>query len=418
MARFAITSAVYLGDVAPYIPIGRTLVERGHEVTFVTAEGFRSLLEPEPFRFHPYALDSSPAAMNRDPEHTRLMRHPNRNAMQLGRYWMNRTFTDDVDGCVESLRAAFDGTDAVITHPTFGVASIPVARSMGIPTLVGHLFPMMVPTREWGPPMGPRSPDLGGPMNRFAWWALTRLSGIAFRDRALNDMRRRLGFDPIRGHAMRAWQEADRVVLLTSEHYWGPSAADWPPMTWGGFSIWQGPEGRQLPPDLDEYVGAGDPPVVVTLGTSAATDAGQQFARIAGDLDAAGLRSVLLVGHETNLEPVEGHPAAVPFAPLAELLPRCSVAVVSGALGGVAAALTAGVPLVVHPQLFDQVWHGARVEELGVGLLARKAEHVGPAVARIAADPGFAARARSLAQRLTDEDGARVAADAAEALVA
>lgn len=155
---------------------------------------------------------------------------------------------------------------------------------------------------------------------------------------------------------------------------------------------------------------------IVTLGTSAASGAGEQFARIERDLDAQGLRSLLLVGDAKNLEPLAGRPGAFTFAQLVPVLPRAEVAVVSGALGGVAAALTAGVPVVVVPQLFDQIWHGRRVEDLGLGRLVRKAKDVAGAVAELAADPSAAERSKAFAARLAGEDGAGVLADAAEAL--
>lgn len=417
MARIAVTSCMYLGDVAPYIPVARRIAERGHDVVFVAPEGFRALVEDEPFAFHPYGLDASPSALERDPVHSKLMRHPNRNAMRLAGYWMDRGFADDIDACVASMRSGFAGADAVVTHPTMGVVSVPVARSMGIPTVVGQLFPMMIPTARWTPPLGQRSRDVGRFLNRASWSIMYAGTRIGFRDRAINAMRRSLGDEPIAANAARAWLEADRTVVLTSEHYYGAGADDWPPVTWGGFSVWEGPEGQEVPAALDDYIDAGDPPVLVTLGTSAATDAGARFARIAADLDADGIRSVLLVGHESNLGPVADHPAAVPFAPLAPLLPRAKAAVVSGALGGVAAALTAGTPVVVHPQLFDQVWHGRRVEDLGVGVLAKKVTDVGPAVRRIVTDPGYAERARELSERLAGEDGAAAVADVVEDLV-
>src|SRR4051812_32135428 len=126
MGRVVLTSAVYLGDVAPYFAVARTLHDRGHDVTMVAPEGFRSLVEAEPFRFHPYALDCSPAAMHADPEHERLMQHPFRNATRLGAYWMGRAFTDDPAAAVASLDAAIREADVLVTHPTFGSASIPV----------------------------------------------------------------------------------------------------------------------------------------------------------------------------------------------------------------------------------------------------------------------------------------------------
>ncbi len=417
MGKVVVTSCVYLGDAAPFVPVAREVHRRGHAVTFVAPEGFRPMLDPEPFDFEPYGLDASPSAMNNDPLHTKLMRHPVRNGARLGRYWMDRAFADDADACVSSLRSGFDGADVVVTHPTMAVVTLPVAHSMGIPVVVGQLFPMMIPTTRWTPPLGSRSPDLGGPINAATWRIMAALSRFAFRDRAINTLRHSLDLEAVRGNAARAWLDAERTVVLTSQHYYGPGADDWPPVTWGGFSIWEGVEGQPLDPDLERFADTGDRPVLVTLGTSAATDAGEQFAQIARDLDVAGLRSILLVGHETNLRSVAEHPAAVTFAPITRLLPKCQVAVVSGALGGVASALTAGVPVVIHPQLFDQVWHGRRVEELGVGVMARKVSDVAPAVERIVRDPAYARRAHELAEKLVAEDGASVAADVVESLM-
>jgi UDP:flavonoid glycosyltransferase YjiC (YdhE family) len=170
-----------------------------------------------------------------------------------------------------------------------------------------------------------------------------------------------------------------------------------------------------VPAEVDEFVGDGVD-AIVTLGTSAASGAGEQFARIGRDLEAEGLRSLLLVGDAKNLGPLAGRPGAFTFAPLVPLLPRAKVAVVSGALGGVAAALTAGVPAIVVPQLFDQIWHGRRVEDLGLGRMVRKTKHVAGAVAELVADPSAAERAQAFAARVAGEDGAAVLADAAESL--
>ncbi len=411
------TSCAYLGDVAPYLPVARRLHDAGHEVTVVAPEGFRSVVEPEPFAFVPYAMDCSPAAMHADPMHTRLMRHPTRNMPRLGRYWMDRAFGDDPDRAVGSLLAAFDGADVVVTHPTMGVVSIPVARHLGARTVVGHLFPMMIETSRWGPPVGSRSPRLPRRVNRAAWWGLRASSGRILRDPLINAARARLGQPPLRGNGGWAWQEADHTVVLASRHYYGPEPDDWPPVTWGGFSVWRGPPGQELDAALDRHVDAGDPPVLVMLGTSAATGAGEQFARIGADLDRRGVRSVLLVGDPANLPAVAGRAGATTFAPVTELLPRCSVAVVSGALGGLAAALHAGVPMVVLPQLFDQVWHGRRVQDLGVGRMVRRPGQVADAVSWILADPQVTQRARDLADRLATEDGPGAMAAAVEALL-
>lgn len=417
MARVTITSCMYLGDVAPFIPVARRLHEAGHDVTFVAPGGFGSFLEPEAFTYARYALDCSPNAIDADPVHTKLMRHAFVNAGRLATYWMDRAFADDPEAAVASLRAGMTGADVVITHPTMASVTLPLARAVGAAVVVGHLFPMMIPTAAWTPPLYSRSLSLPMPLNRAAWQLLRAASTVLFRDREINDLRRSCGLAPLRGNAGWAWIEADTTVTLASRHYYGDGAPDWPPVVWGGFSIWAGSAQYVLDPYLSDYIDAGTPPVVVTFGTSAATGAGARFARVAYDLDAAGLRSVLLVGHERNLEPVRSHPAAVTFAPLTSLLPRSSVAVVSGALGGLAAALCAGVPVVVHPQMVDQVWHARRVTELGVGLAARRVSDIGPAVVRVTSEPAFTDRARALAASMAGEDGPGAVVAAVEQLV-
>jgi sterol 3beta-glucosyltransferase len=403
--------------VAPYLPVAAELARRGNDVAFLAPEGYRSILSGQPYGYVPYPLDFSSAGMHADPRHERLMQHPYRNAAQLGRYWMGKGFADDPATAARALRAAFDGADVVVTHPTFGSVAVPMARSMGIPVAVGHLFPMMIPTRRWGPPLGPTNRRLG-PLIGAAWRALIAGSAPFFHDAKVNRFRRELGLGPFRNNAGWAWQEAERTVVLMSRHYFGEAPDDWPPLTWGGFSMWDGGGAAAVPPEVDAFVDAdpADPPVLVTLGTSAASGAGGQFARIARDLDGLGLRSLLLVGDAKNLTSLEGRAGAFAFAPIVPLLPRCRAAVISGALGGLAAALRAGVPVVVVPQLFDQIWHGRRVQDLGLGFGVRRAADVGRAVAEIEADPSYGQRARAFAARLAEEDGAVALADAAESL--
>lgn len=93
------------------------------------------------------------------------------------------------------------------------------------------------------------------------------------------------------------------------------------------------------------------------------------------------------------------------------------MAVVSGALGAFSTALLHGVPVVVVPQLFDQLWHGRRIEELGVGRMAFTPKGVVKAVAQIESDPRYRERARALAARMAEENGAATLADAVDSVV-
>jgi rhamnosyltransferase subunit B len=324
---------------------------------------------------------------------------------------------NDPDSVREGLLRSFADADVVVSHPTMCTVTIPVATHVGVPVVVGHLFPMLVPTRRTTPPLGARSFNFGHTVNHTFWRATATMTRLVFHDNEVNRFRQTFGLARQPGSALIAWADAVRTVMLVSPHYFGDPPPDWPPITWGGFSVWPGPAGQTADPAVDAFINAGDSPVLVTLGTSAATGAGERFAAIGRGLDRLGLRSLHLVADERNMEPLKGRDGAFVFAPMTQVLPRCRTAVVSGALGALSTALKFGVPVVVVPQLFDQLWHGGRVEELGVGIMAHSARGVTRAVARIEADPRYRERAQALAARMANEDGAAVLADVTESIL-
>jgi len=388
MARVVFASAAYLGDVAPFVEPANRLADRGHDVRFLLPDGFHSLLSGERFGLETYPLDFSPAGMRADATHERLMRHPWLNQVRLTRYWMRCGLVADPRRGLEALVHAFDGADVVVTHPTFGSATVPAAPHAGASVVVGQLFPMMMPTAQWAPPLAVSNPNLRSKRaNQVAWRAFAW--GLA-------------------------WTERSRTVVLVSRHYFGDEPADWEDWRLEGFSSWSGPSHQPLDERVAEYLDAGDPPVLVCLGTSAAAGAGPAFATIADGLQSQGRRSLLLVGEASNLRHLRAHRGAFEFAPVPMVVGRCAAAVVSGALGTLAAALTAGVPVVVLPQLFDQLWHGRRVEQLGVGLMVTRPSRVPGAVAALLADPSYTERARALGAELAAEDGAAALVDVVE----
>lgn len=416
MARVVVCSIMYLGDVAPYLAVGRELGQRGHDVVGLLPEGVRELAEDEPMGFHPYALDASPRALHRDPEHQRLVEHPFRNVFAYGKHLMERGLLDDVDGAVASTRAAFEGADAVVTHPIFASLALPVARSMGVPVVCGHLFPMTIPTTSWGPAAGKRSLPVRGRLARSAWVGVEAASDRVFQGRRINEVRRALGATERRGAAAYAWTESDATVLLASRHWFGASPSEWSAHRWGGFTAWA-PVDASLAPEVHAYLSDGKPPVLVTLGTSAASTAAKSFRRIHDDLVSVGERPLLLTGSTVELGPLADEPGVFPFAPIDLVAPRCAAAVHSGALGSLGAIARAGLPSVVHPQLFDQVWNAGQAERLGIGLHVRSARRVAPAVRRLLDDDGIRRRAESLAAAMVGEDGATACADVVEDLI-
>ena len=418
MARIVFISGAYLGDVAPFVEPANRLAACGHEVTFVLPVGFHPLLGNEAFDLVPYPLDFSPSGMGSDPMHERLLRHPVANQVRLARYWTRRGFVDGPDITRDALLHVLDDADVLVTHPTLGAASMPVAQHLGVPVVVGQLFPMMMPTSAWAPPTGTRNLDLRRPINTIAWKSFAWGSGPVMYDRTFNRHRRELGQAPLHGNPLLAWTRAERTVVLLSRHYFGPRArrlagvaARWVlaldrPKEPGGGSTDRGVPRRGRSPRCWS-ASAPRRPRVPRRRSRRSRRASVEPRCDPSCSWAAPPTSSSWTASTGTFE----------FAPVADVAARCVAAVVSGAVGTLAAALTAGLPVVVLPQLFDQIWHGRRVEELGVGILVTRPDKVSGAVARLLRDPRYLQRARQLADSLRSEDGAGSLVAAVEATI-
>jgi rhamnosyltransferase subunit B len=206
-------------------------------------------------------------------------------------------------------------------------------------------------------------------------------------------------------------------LLLPVSPAWFPAPSDWPHTTvLTGFIPWESPE-SSLPDDVRAYLDDGDPPVLVTLGTSAATNATEAFGRMAATLDDLGVRGVFLVGDETEITgPLRDRPGVWPFVPLHLVLPRCRAVVHSASLGTTGAVLASGLPSLATPLLFDQIWNAYRTAQLRAGLVLRtpSPKRSLRLVERLLTDRTLEDNARDLAAKLAGDHGVARAADAIE----
>ena len=168
-----------------------------------------------------------------------------------------------------------------------------------------------------------------------------------------------------------------------SPHYVDP-APDWPDqLPIASLDSRRRPRARNEGQLADEgkrdFLAKGPAPVVVTLGTSGASARPEVFEQVAATLD----RLEALVacssprtrrspnGFETTIRGTRtGHGR---FTPLAPLLPRASGPRPVGCTRHrTRLALEAGVPSVIVPCLFDQLWHARRQQQLGIGIWVRR----------------------------------------------
>jgi len=420
VARIVFYAMAHRGDVFPYVPIASELARRGHDVTYVVPREFHPLFASEPFRCVHSGTDFSPVALD---EHGAYIA---RWGMRFGGTFVLRlyfgTFTiPHLDALFEAIDAEVASADLLVSHPAAALVGAMACERRDVPWIAADLFPMLVPT-ACAPPAG--MPDLGRRANRALWRAgrSPRL-GFATSGNDFKAFRTRLGLA-----TSESWNVVDARLSphlnlgLVSPHY-VQAQPDWPEnYRLVGFTPWAGPDHGAIPDVVSAFLTSGPSPVIVTLGTSGASARPEVFLQVAAALDAIGQRGLFLTSNEAIADRVSAGGISRahgvwPFVPLSPLLEHAAAVVQSGAHGTNALTLTAGLPSVIVPCLFDQVWHARRQAELGTGVWVRRQRDLAPAVERVVGDHAMADRARDLGALIGNEDGTRNACDEVEAFL-
>jgi rhamnosyltransferase subunit B len=405
LARIVLTAFGSYGDLHPYLAVAIGLRDAGHAVTLASSEFYRSKVEGEGVGFSPISPD---VGMWEDPE-------IRRKAMDLRRgteYVVRELFVPHVERCYEELLALCANVDLIVGH-TLAFAVPFVAEKHNIPWLAAVLQPASIPSCD-DPPIFPGFPELGHALRPFAPYPhrLILHFGRWLSNRWIEPalaLRKRLGIrnapaypliEPFSPHGNLAW--FSRVLAAPQK--------DWPSKTvQTGFPFYDKdtPGGTELDPRLEAFLNAGEPPVVFTLGTSAALNPGTFFEETLKALDESGVRAVL-VSPEAESLPSNDRILCLRYAPYSKLFPRAWVNVHQGGIGTTAQALRSGRPMVVVPYSHDQPDNADRVKRLGVARVIRRSKYSKNSIAKtlreLIGDRDSRERAESAGQAIRQED--------------
>jgi UDP:flavonoid glycosyltransferase YjiC (YdhE family) len=198
----------------------------------------------------------------------------------------------------------------------------------------------------------------------------------------VDKLRADLGLEPA-GHPMIEGQFSPHGTLALFSRVLAEPQRDWPPnVTVTGTVFYNGPE--PLAAELEDFLAAGEPPVVFTLGTSAVGAAGGFYRESAAAVAKLGVRAVLLTGGFAQNRPANLPPNVllVDRAPHQLLFPRASVVVHQCGAGTTAQALRSGKPTLLVPHGHDQFDNARRVRKLGVARQLLPSEYRAERVAR------------------------------------
>jgi rhamnosyltransferase subunit B len=205
----------------------------------------------------------------------------------------------------------------------------------------------------------------------------------------------------------------------------GTEQKDWPANTKiTGFCFYDADGGNTaLPRNIEDFLAAGPPPVVFTLGSAAVLAAGNFYEVSARAAIKLGIRAVLLIGTDQRNRPRQKLPESIcvaEYAPYSGLFPRVAMVVHQGGVGTTAQCLRAGKPMLIMPYSHDQPDNARRMQRLKVArVILRKnytPNRVARKVAAMLAEPRYAQRAQSVARQLAHQDGVRAACDELEEL--
>jgi sterol 3beta-glucosyltransferase len=394
------------GDVQPYAAFGRGLKSAGHQVRFITFEGFAPLVAANELDFHPIHGNAQSLVTRAGADTLALV----------------RSFGSLAEGYARDLSAPHLGeTDLMINQLPLGLYGFDLAEKYGIPMVLAAVFPL-ARTQDF-PLMGfPKLPlpgynkttyYLGGLMA----WQMFRLVINRWRTQTLN-----LAPLPFNGYLEKLEQQSIPLLNGFSQHV-VPRPEDWnEDVHITGYWF---PENKQWQPpkDLTAFIQAGAPPVFIGFGSMPIKDPRGTTKIILEALRQTGQRAILHMGWGgLGSQPLPDSVFRIDYAAYDWLFPQMSMVIHHGGSGTTAFGLRAGVPSCAVPFVFDQFYWGERIAQLGVGpdpIPYKKltVERLREAIEVGLSNPQIKQNAFKLGQKIQRENGVETALGIIEKIV-
>jgi rhamnosyltransferase subunit B len=419
--RIVISTFGSFGDVHPYVAVALELRRRGHRPVIATSEVYREKMEAVGLELH--AVRPELPSYDRPDEVSRMVvdfMDARRGTERIFR-WLMSHLRDAYDDTLAAARRA----DLLLTHPLPFVGPL-VAGKTGVPWVSSVLAPMSF-FSAYDPSAPPQLPGIRNllKLNRTLSRGFVRF--VKWRGRAMvapvDRLRAEVGL-PRGGNPLFEGQHSPTLVLALFSKVLGEPQPDWPPRARvTGFCFYDrrdfAGDRPSAAPGLLEFLDAGPPPVVFTLGSSAFWAAEDFYRDSIAAARGAGRRALLLIGDERNrpADLPEGV-AAFDYAPFGEVLPRAAAVVHHGGVGTTGQALRAGRPALVVPFSHDQFDNAMRAARAGCARVLPHAKYdaasAGRELRELLENPSYAKKAEEVGQIVRGEDGPGTAADLIE----
>jgi UDP:flavonoid glycosyltransferase YjiC (YdhE family) len=422
--RIVLSTYGSFGDIHPYIGVALELQRRGHRPVIATSGIYREKMESVGIEFHPVRPDM-PAVDQLD-EIAKVVEEvmdPKGGPEAVG-----NLIIPHLRDIYADLDAATDGADLLLTHP-LPFAGTMVAQKKNLTWISSVLAPasflsvhdpIVPPQWPWLYHLMRLSPWVGRGVMALATIKLDQMSKPVY------DLRIELGLPRGEQPLIKGQHSPTKVLALFSKVMAQPQP-DWPAQTIiTGFPFYDRRDyfgETEVASDLLEFLDAGPPPIIFTLGSSAIWVARNFYLDSIAAAQRLGRRALLLIGNARNMpaDPLPEGMAAFEYAPYSEVLPRACAIVHQGGVGTTGQGLRSGKPVLVVPHAHDQFDNGNRVARLGCGrVLPRPRYNVETATNELQMlldNPSCVESAARVAEIVRAERGAVVAVDEIETVL-
>jgi len=392
------------GDVQPYVALGLGLKGAGHAVRIAAPELFRAFVTGYGLEFAPLAGD--PRILMR----SAVEEAGGRSGLLRAAPVVLKFATSVALQVIHDARQACQGTEAIIHSLLTTTVGHEIALQMGVPDFSALVFAVFSPTAAFPNPGFPELP-LGGWYNRLTHKLFKQVYWHGGRLAYNSVTRGKRDQHP----SLSGWPFAASDRWTTPVLYgFSPSVIPKPP-DWGEHAhvpgFWSLPSPDPGPPELESFLEAGPPPVCISFGSIITRDANKLTGLALEALARSGQRGVLVTGWGgLTAADLPEQVFAIESVPFDWLFPRVAAAVIHGGIGTTAAAMQAGIPMVVVPFTLDQNFWGERAYRLGVApkpIPSRKltAGNLALAIQTVVDDAPLRRRASQLGQTLRSENG-------------
>jgi MGT family glycosyltransferase len=412
--KVLIVSTPATGHLNPLLPIGRSMMEEGHDVVFLTGSALRQRVESIGARFSAFPPDADLDLRDHDavvPELKNITPGP-----EWLRVALERIFVDTIPAQYAGMRRTlrdFPADIIVGDDMMFGVLPMLLGPRSERPPIVLCGTSILHWRRDDGAPLFLGLPPAGSKAQRDEYAAIARdYDRILNRPIALrlNRILKEIGVGPLSTAMFEAIVEiADAYMQLSVPGFEYPR--DVPATVYFVGTPPIVPNQVPLPSWAHELDGSRKV-VLVTQGTVANHDFDLL---VRPTLEALAAEDDLLVVATAGGRPADAIPGPIPdnarvasYLPFEWILPKTDVFVTNGGYGSVNQAMSFGVPIVAAGLTEDKADVNARIAWSGVGINLASNEPtpraLGEAVRSVLANPSYRSHAIAMASEFAGID--------------